>query len=249
MGKKRPSGHYCKVCGMRKSNESFSGKGHAAHICKACAKLKPEQQAEQMTLNRLVDLPLRRLTDSELRWLRNRTHDRRPEVRETARSVYAERFPHAVRNAKKQELTIKTLDLFINGEVLDEDWEPVLVQETYHISRQPPEIVCIDTDGTSTQIEPPPQKLTKLCKWAVHTLEIYWWGEDYCRDEDDDWDWAEEDEQENDDQVEEDHSDPDSYTWRVHVEYRNGEIQDTFSDGYIPDPILALLERITDIFA
>ena len=121
MGKKKPSGHYCKVCGMRKSNESFSGKGHAAHICKACAKLKPEQQAEQMTLNRLIDLPLRRLTDSELRWLKNRTHDRRPEVREMARSVYAERFPHAVRNAKKQELTIKTLDLVINGEVLDKD--------------------------------------------------------------------------------------------------------------------------------
>ena len=246
MGKKKPSGHYCKVCGMRKSNESFSGKGHVAHICKACAKLKPEQQAEQMTLNRLAELPLRRLTDSEFRWLKNRTHDRRPDVREMARIVYAGRFPHAARNAKKQELTIKSLDLFINGEVLDEDWEPVLVQETYHISRQPPEIVRIDTDGTSTQIEPPPQKLIKLFKWAVHTLEIYWWGEDYCRDEDDNWDWAEEDDA---DQEGKDNPDPDTCTWRIHVEYRNDEIQDTFSDGYIPDPVLALLERITDIFA
>lgn len=90
-----------------------------------------------------------------------------------AQSVYAERFPHAARNAKKQELTIKTLDLFINGEVLDEDCEPVLTHETYHISQMPPKIVRIDTDVASAKIEPPPQKLTKLCKWAVHTLELY----------------------------------------------------------------------------
>lgn len=32
-------GHYCKVCGEYKANEKFSGKGHAAHICKACAAL------------------------------------------------------------------------------------------------------------------------------------------------------------------------------------------------------------------
>lgn len=30
-------GHYCKVCGEYKANEKFSGKGHAAQICKSCA--------------------------------------------------------------------------------------------------------------------------------------------------------------------------------------------------------------------
>ena len=39
-------GHYCKVCGEYKANEKFSGKGHAAHICKSCASLSPEKQAE-----------------------------------------------------------------------------------------------------------------------------------------------------------------------------------------------------------
>ena len=43
-------GHYCKVCGEYKANEKFSGKGHAAHICKTCAALPPERQAEEMTL-------------------------------------------------------------------------------------------------------------------------------------------------------------------------------------------------------
>jgi len=35
---KKPHGHYCRICGQRKANEKFSGRGHAAHICKACAK-------------------------------------------------------------------------------------------------------------------------------------------------------------------------------------------------------------------
>ena len=33
---KKHKGLYCKVCGEYKSNESFSGKGHAQHICKGC---------------------------------------------------------------------------------------------------------------------------------------------------------------------------------------------------------------------
>ena len=44
MAKKR--GHYCKVCGEYKSNESFSGRGHAAHICKKCAALPTAQWFE-----------------------------------------------------------------------------------------------------------------------------------------------------------------------------------------------------------
>lgn len=39
-------GHYCKVCGEYKANEKFSGKGHASHICKSCASLPAEKQAE-----------------------------------------------------------------------------------------------------------------------------------------------------------------------------------------------------------
>ena len=50
-------GHYCKVCGEYKANEKFSGKGQTAHICKTCAALPPEKQAEEMMLTRLVNLP------------------------------------------------------------------------------------------------------------------------------------------------------------------------------------------------
>ena len=64
-------GHYCKVCGEYKANEKFSGKGHAAHICKSCASLPPEKQAEQMTINRLLNLPWR-LSKEQISWLKNR---------------------------------------------------------------------------------------------------------------------------------------------------------------------------------
>lgn len=85
-------GHYCKVCGEYKANEKFSGKGHASHICKSCASLPAEKQAELMTLNRLFNLPWR-LSKEQLSWLKNRLKDRRPDVRELAQEQYEMRFP------------------------------------------------------------------------------------------------------------------------------------------------------------
>ena len=32
-------GHYCRICGSERSNEQFSGKGHAIHVCNRCQKL------------------------------------------------------------------------------------------------------------------------------------------------------------------------------------------------------------------
>lgn len=85
-------GHYCKVCGEYKSNEKFSGKGHAEHICKTCAALPPEVRAEQMAINRIIHLPWR-LSKEQLSWLKNRARDKRPEVRELAQEQLEMRFP------------------------------------------------------------------------------------------------------------------------------------------------------------
>lgn len=164
MAKKKLPGHFCKVCGMRKSNESFSGKGHAAHICKACSHLSQAQQAEQMTLRRFENLPLRRLTESEMTWLKNRTHDHRPAVKSLACMVYAARFPRLVRNQKKQELSIQTLELSINGEICDSHGDPAYVKETYQVSQTPPAVVRTQRDGTPQTIEPPPKIMEKLLK-------------------------------------------------------------------------------------
>ena len=85
-------GHYCKVCGEYKANEKFSGKGHAAHICKSCASLSPEKQAEQITVNRLLNLPWR-LSKEQIAWLKKRMKDKHPEVRALAKEQYEMRFP------------------------------------------------------------------------------------------------------------------------------------------------------------
>lgn len=84
-------GYYCKVCDEYKAHEKSSGKGHAAHICKVCAQLPPEEQAERMTFNRLCNLPWQ-LSSAQKSWLRNRLKDKRPEVRELAREQYEARF-------------------------------------------------------------------------------------------------------------------------------------------------------------
>ena len=46
MAKKKRQGHYCKICGEIRANEKFTGKGHAAHICKFCQLLSNEEKAD-----------------------------------------------------------------------------------------------------------------------------------------------------------------------------------------------------------
>ena len=87
----KKSGHYCKVCGRYRANEKFTGKGHATHICKDCAKLPPEEKAKQETLDRLFHLPWY-LSKEQKAWLKNRMQDRRPEVKALAQEQYDMRF-------------------------------------------------------------------------------------------------------------------------------------------------------------
>jgi methionyl-tRNA synthetase len=51
--KKGYRGHYCKVCGEILPNEKFTGKGHAAHICKSCARKPLDEQQEAVALNHI----------------------------------------------------------------------------------------------------------------------------------------------------------------------------------------------------
>ena len=182
-----------------------------------------------MTLRRLENLPLRRLSENEITWLKNRTHDHRPEVKSLACMVYAQRFSRQARNQKKQELSIQTLTLNINGEICDSYGAPIYVKENYQVSRTPPTVVRTQEDGASQTIAPPPKILAKLLKWTVHTLEIFWWGEDYCAPAD----AGQEDE---------------TPLWSVHVEYSNGEVQDVESADDPPDHVSELLFALAELF-
>lgn len=95
-------------------------------------------------------------------------------------TVYAERFPRQTRNQKKQELSVQRLEPCVNGEVcsLNGDW--VNIRENYQTYRTPPAITRTQEDGALQTVEPPSKVLAKLLKWTVHTLEIYWWGQNFC---------------------------------------------------------------------
>lgn len=43
MSRKRRRGHYCWSCGRIRANERFSGRGHARHLCKECARLGKDE--------------------------------------------------------------------------------------------------------------------------------------------------------------------------------------------------------------
>ena len=53
MSRRRQSGHYCWSCDRRRANEKFSGKGHARHLCKDCARLGKEELAYRQTMRDL----------------------------------------------------------------------------------------------------------------------------------------------------------------------------------------------------
>jgi DNA replicative helicase MCM subunit Mcm2 (Cdc46/Mcm family) len=48
-------GHYCRICGRERANERFSGKGHAAHVCKDCAREQKAKARREKATRKLVD--------------------------------------------------------------------------------------------------------------------------------------------------------------------------------------------------
>lgn len=84
-------GHYCKICGEVKPNEKFSGRGHAQHICKECAKLPREKKNEIQTINRIISLPFR-LKKQQREWLEKMKSDPNEAVRHAAEWAWEDRF-------------------------------------------------------------------------------------------------------------------------------------------------------------
>ena len=258
----RPHGHYCKICGEYKANEKFSGKGHAAHICKACSRLSAAEKAEAMTINRLMNFPMGRLSESEKKWLENRVRDRRPEVAELAREVYNAHFPYAERNRQKKQLIINTLAFEIHTEVFDEYGDELPVNVRFTADRHSRVLTMTDFDrgGVEQSLTLDGKKMSTLLRWAVHSLEIFMWPEDYGLIHPrgsipldfelfpDDWDEEEADKDDEDSLDEEDVPEPEGeVSWRVNIEYSNHTSQEIVSyQDYLADRpeelYLALLE-------
>ena len=44
--KEKPPGYYCRVCGIRKPNDAFSGRGHKGRVCQDCAKVPNRERLD-----------------------------------------------------------------------------------------------------------------------------------------------------------------------------------------------------------
>ena len=250
----RPQGHYCKICGEYKANEKFSGKGHAAHICKACSRISAAEQAEAMTINRLMNFPMGRLSASDRGWLENRLHDQRPEVASLAKEIYSLHFPFAERNARKKKLTINKLTFELHTTFFDEWGDELPVNQRFTADRisRILTMVDFDTDGVEQSLVLDGGKMSTLLRWTVHSLEIFMWAEDYDLDPESPmgcfWDIWDEDFDEDFLKEETPPAEPKGEaSWQVQIEYADGTTQEIVSyQSYLSDRpeelYLALLE-------
>ncbi|MBQ1492077.1 MAG: transglycosylase SLT domain-containing protein, partial [Blautia sp.] len=85
--KRKSQGKTCIICGQRKSNESFSGGGHAKNICKKCARLSKGERDERVLINRIENIGLR-MDRKKWKWLEELRNDPRENVRRAAEEVY-----------------------------------------------------------------------------------------------------------------------------------------------------------------
>lgn len=211
-------GHYCKVCGEYKSNESFSGKGHSAHICKKCAMLSPVERSKEMTLTRLMNLPYR-LSAEQKAWLKGLQQDKCSEIAEAAKVVYAEHFPYAERNARKQQLHISEMTFVVQDELWDEFGDSFDAQIVFILDRKTKLISCTQT-GVSNTIELTAKEIRKLLNRIVNEYEVFCWEEDFSQEMPDVL--GEDEEESTVIEVSEDEEHP---SWSVSVSYSSGEKQ------------------------
>jgi uncharacterized protein YozE (UPF0346 family) len=273
--KTRPQfkGHYCKICGEHKANEKFSGKGHAAHICKVCASKSPAEQSEDMTINRLHGMAFRRLSGTEMEWLKNRRNDSRPEVRELAGQVFEERFPRQARNEIKAQLHIQNMVFHIRGEVFDNCGDEYTANAEFTANTSGL-IVKKTYDGNEALVEEKSvgigaKAIRKFFNVAVHNYDIPFWDIDLCREisfdpeldllpeyrygDDFDFDEPEDDEfagNEGAEQTNGDGGEPHDRTptWSVEIKYKNGTEQKTKGYDFIPDRVLELFDGFNGYF-
>lgn len=107
---KHHRGHYCKICGRVLPNEKFSGKGHANHICKECAKLPVEKRNEMIAVNRIMGLPFR-LKKEQKNWLEKMRKDPRKDVKDAAEWAWAERFEAIPRPDDEEDIDLTEEEL------------------------------------------------------------------------------------------------------------------------------------------
>jgi hypothetical protein len=258
--------HYCKICGEHKANEKFSGKGHAAHICKACASKSPAQKSEDMTINRLHGMMFRYLNEADMKWLKNRRNDEDPEVKELARAVFEEKFPRQARNEIKAQLHIVDMVFHIRGEVMNEygDEYYVNVEFTADTTGKITKKIFDDNEVLIEEksVDIDKKAMRKFFNVAVHNYDISFWDTDLCGnnsydpDIDDDFDSDDSEDEELDEDIEteqpddeeEDTPDDKIPDWSVEIEYSNRKMQNTKDYDGLPYEVIELYDDFNSYF-
>lgn len=81
-------GHYCRICGCRRPNEKFSGRGHRTHVCKECSRLpQDEREATELAEELLGYLKQSRISPKNIKRLGQLAKSANAEISEHARLV------------------------------------------------------------------------------------------------------------------------------------------------------------------
>ena len=81
-------GHYCRMCGLNRPNEKFSGKGHRIHVCKDCSRLPKEERRQHELKDEIAGfLRQSNISAKNLARLSALVASERPEIAELARVV------------------------------------------------------------------------------------------------------------------------------------------------------------------
>lgn len=239
--------HCCKVCGEYKSNESFSGKGHAAHICKKCAALPAAQRSENMMLTRLLNLPWQ-LSPHQRDWLKSLQNDSRPLVASAAKELYADRYPYAARNERKKQLHIRHMELAIHGEVFDE-YGDSFFRELYFALDRKERIVQLRDEEKTKKTVLTDKEMRKLLNGIVNRYEVFCWEEDYgLSDNADEINVLYDEEGPSEKEVFTDSDGESDPSWEANVSYLNGESQEMCGYDELPDRINELTLELLALF-
>jgi len=176
--KKKQPGHYCRICDERKANEKFSDKGHAAHICKSCAKLPLAERNALEAVHKIERMAGRHINESEVKWLRKRLNDPRPEVQQAAREVHHLKFRRYERGQTKKGLSVFALEFFLRGEVWDEYGDEIPVHARIFANRDGTFRLVDHAQDNEIQVAVEKPIAQKFLKSLIHEWEILFWDED-----------------------------------------------------------------------
>ena len=217
-----------------------------------------------MTLNRLFNLPFRKLSPADKSWLENRLHDQREEIKSAAQEIYKLLYPHAERNNRKKQLHINKLNFRIHSKVYEELRDVQDANCLFEADKESKKIVqtVFASEGSPTSRQEKfmlDSDMAKFLKWIVHSIEIFEWEQDYGQNNNsfnllsddqlysDEFDYFEEcliGEEEVHNEA------PETITWHVEVDYSNGTIQETSGTHvYLPEKVEELYWGFQDFFA